>query len=108
VNWNLPDWQSQLQAYAAAATAAGATFGIAGDATGVQQSSLVWTLAAETSIAAAEANPLTRPADVLVMSWNPDPTVILPEGQDGTLSHVAVEVSQFSPLYASGYLTGGT
>ena len=107
VNWNFSDWQSNLEAYAAAARASGASFGIAGNATSAQQTNMSWALAAESNIAAAEADPLIRPSNIMVQTWNANPTVILPEGLSGTLSHVAVEISQFAPLYASGYLTGG-
>jgi hypothetical protein len=107
VNWNLSNWQSNLEAYAAAARASGATFGIAGNATNAQTTDASWALAAESNIAATEADPLLRPANIMVQTWNANPTVILPEGLSGTLSHVAVEITQFAPLYASGYLTGG-
>jgi hypothetical protein len=107
VNWALPNPQtSGLEAYAAAVRAAGATFNMIGD-TATQQTNLSWTLAAEANIAAAEADPLIRPGTIQVNSWYPYPTVILPEGLDGTLSHVAVETAQFAPLYTSGYLVGG-
>ena len=75
--------------------------------TAVQQTNLSWDTAAETNIAAAEADPLIRPNNIDIDSWYPYPTAILPEGLDGTLSHVAVETAQFAPLYTSGYLVGG-
>jgi hypothetical protein len=107
VDWVLSNWQSDLESYAAAVRATGAIFGIIGNATVAQQSNLSWVLTAESNIAAAEADPLIRPANIQVGTYDPYPTVILPEGLSDTLSHVAVETSQFAPLYASGYLTGG-
>jgi hypothetical protein len=106
VNWASPTAISDLEAYAAAVRATGATFGVIGDA-GAQTSNVAWALAAESNIAAAEADPLIRPANIVVTSWNAYPTVTAPEGLAGSLAHVAVEASQFAPLYASGYLTGG-
>ncbi len=108
VNWNDPASASGLAAYAQAAKAAGAAFGISGNATNVQQGNLSWALSAEANIAAAEANPATAPSNIIVDTWDAYPTVTLPEGLDGTLSHVAVEASQISPLYAAGYLVGGS
>ena len=106
VNWGLPNWQSGLEAYAAAVRATGATFGVIGDA-GSEPTNVSWAVAAEANMAAEDADPLISPANVVVTTWAPNPTIILSEGEAGTLSHVAVEESQFAPLYASGYLTGG-
>ena len=106
VNWASPTCISDLEAYAAAVRATGATFGIIGDA-GAQTTNVTWALAAESNIAAAEADPLIRPANILVTSWNAYPTITAPEGLAGSLAHIAVEAAQFAPLYASGYLTGG-
>ena len=84
----------------------GAQFGVIDD--GVENyTSLSWVQAAEQNMAAVEADPLLRPDISLVDSWMPQPTQLLPEGQDDTLTHVALEEIEIAPLYANGTLTGG-
>lgn len=107
VNWSAPGVTGQLEAFAQAVRATGAAFGIAGNSTTAFTTDLGWALAAEANIAAAEADPLIRPANIEVETWDPNPTVTLPEGLSGTLSHVAVEAAEVTPLYASGFLVGG-
>ncbi len=109
VNWDAAGGvTSQLEAYAQAARAAGAVFGIMGNSTSVHTTNQSWALAAETNIAAAEADPLIRPDSIHVGTWNANPTVTIPEGLSGTLAHVAVQTAETAPLFADGYLVGGT
>src|ERR1700733_786523 len=56
VNWGRANTESGLQAFAAAVSGTGATFGIFGDATAAQPTNLSWALTAESNIAMAEAN----------------------------------------------------
>lgn len=79
VNWSAPGVKGQLEAYAQAVRATGAVFGITGDSTTAFTTDQSWALAAETNIAAALADPQIRPGNIQVETWDPNPTVTLPE-----------------------------
>ncbi|HTW28765.1 MAG TPA: hypothetical protein VME92_16685 [Acetobacteraceae bacterium] len=107
VDWNDPAWQSTLESWAATVRAAGSQFGVIYDGKPSDATSLAWTISAEQHMAAVEADPLIAPSQVLVDSWQANPSQLLPEGLPGTLTHVALETALVAPLYTDGVLTGG-
>jgi hypothetical protein len=101
-----PNWNSELQALVNATQGAGTALGVFGYATPGSSSNMSWTLTAEQHIAAMLADPAIRLDNIAVATWNPYPSLVAPEGQAGSLTHVTVEFTQIAPLYANHYFVG--
>ncbi len=85
-----PSWQQDLEQTAQLFKIQSTTFGVIVD--GQRQSNVAWTSSALVTAAEVEADPLIRPADLIVQTWDAYPTALLPETQNGTLTNLVNQV----------------
>ncbi len=84
VQWNRP-WQQNANAVVSTLAAAGWGYGIIYDGAPKQTSDDAWVQSAKQNIVAWESTVTTGPANIMIQSWEPHPSRLLPETDPTTL-----------------------
>jgi hypothetical protein len=91
VAWDT-NWRPMLQQLTAGLRARGVRVGIICDGNVSAPSDAAWTDQALGRCTDVYRDPKTRPDDLMVQTWLPQPTRMLPESQPGTLTHLLKQV----------------
>jgi hypothetical protein len=84
IAWRMPGWQAGLAPLKAGLRARNIPFGIIFGGTPDQQDDLSWTRSGLNELESLASNPATVPGQVIIQSWQPLPTHVLPETTPGT------------------------
>lgn len=86
------NWQNMLVQVRQSARSQGIPFGVIFDGNG--DTDQQWVQTAMQRYKQIEANPATRPDEVIIQSWDQRPTRMLPETMPGTLTNLALRIVQ--------------
>ncbi len=92
VAWATPGWQPLMVTLGEGVRAKGMRFGVICDGDPTAGDNEAWVDQALQRCRAVEANPRTRPDDLLAQTWEPLPTKMLPETDAGTLTFEALKL----------------
>jgi hypothetical protein len=95
VMWSNPSWLSDLENLAATLQKQSTRFGVIVDGPGAT-SNVGWTNAALGNYLQVVAAPLLSLADIVIQTWNPYPTALLPETTPGTLTNLVGSIAAVS------------
>jgi hypothetical protein len=91
------NWQPELEMMANRSHARGMRFGLICDGDANVGSNEAWVQQALQRYQTVVANPRTRPDDLIVQSWEPLPTRMLPETNPGSLTYEAKQLAMLFP-----------
>jgi hypothetical protein len=87
IDWWAFGWKTQLRQISQAVRAGGTQFGIIYDATPTG-TDVEWTTEAQQNFADVEGDTTLVPDIALIMSWEAQPSHVLPETQEGTMTYL--------------------
>ena len=85
------NWRPQLVEWRKRLRAAGLSYGVIFDGSGIDKSNLAWTSHAVERYRTVTRDPAAAPDDAVIQTWNDYPTRFLPETQPGTLTSVVTQ-----------------
>ena len=94
--WAIPGWQPLLETLAARLHANGMRVGVICDGDANVSGDEAWVRQALQRCRAVAANPKVKPDDLVVQSWEPLPTKMLPETDPGSLTYEVNAVSKLT------------
>lgn len=105
--WEVPpsvnlSWENSLAALAAQDNL---TLTVLLDGSGTDVSGSMWTAQSEADAATLAHNPNANPSSLLLETWWPYPTSVLPTNQDNTVANAALEVRATYSLYQANQIT---
>jgi hypothetical protein len=90
VIWQLP-WRNQMVEWKRKVEAAGIAFGVICNGNPHEISDTDWTMRALERFQAMTRNPAFHPDDIIIQSWMPRPTELMPESKSGTLMNLVAQ-----------------
>jgi hypothetical protein len=91
IAWRSPGWQAGIAPLKAGLRTRGIAFGTIFGGTPDQQDDVSWTRAGLLQLKTLASNPATAPEQVIIQTWQPLPTKMLPETTAGTLSWMLLQ-----------------
>jgi hypothetical protein len=104
VEWNNPDWQTQLEALSSTLQGDGIKLSVIFNGDDSAQSSNQWGAEAEQRMAAVMSDPKIHLDNAIIQTWQPFPTAATPGDVPGTIVNVGICTSMLSSLYSAGLL----
>jgi hypothetical protein len=92
MSWAIPGWQPLLENLATRLHANGMRVGVICDGDANVGGDEAWVRQALQRCQATIADPKVRPDDLIVQTWEPLPTKMLPETDPGALTYEAVQI----------------